>query len=136
MERDIRVGMTVRSSDGEKLGKVIRCGEDEFVIERGYFFPKDYVARYDEARASGGEVLLSSPASSLRKVGDRGAEDVRPRETRASGLGTEIGTYAIDASGRPGEGGDRRAGGDVRSEDAKSEEEAEVRRGAIGEPED
>jgi uncharacterized protein (TIGR02271 family) len=42
----IREGMIARSADGEKLGKVTQLGEAEFVIEKGFFFPKDYVAQY------------------------------------------------------------------------------------------
>jgi uncharacterized protein (TIGR02271 family) len=45
---NIREGMTVFSSDGEKLGKVQACGGSTFTIEKGFFFPKDYTARYDE----------------------------------------------------------------------------------------
>lgn len=102
MERDIREGMIVRSSDGEKLGKVIRCRADEFIIEKGFFFPKDYVVRYDEARVVGDEVLLSLPASSLREAG----EDTlaRDRETSEAGMGTQLGTYATGESGVPLEG--------------------------------
>ncbi len=107
MEHGIREGMVVRSSDGEKLGKVIRCGEAEFIIEKGFFFPKDYVARYDQATVSGDEVLLSLPASSLREAGE--ASQDRAREASASGLGTRMGTYAMDESGRPTGGGERGA---------------------------
>ncbi len=99
MEREIKEGMAVRSSDGQKLGKVISCGDDQFVIEKGFFFPKDYIARYDEATVKDGEVQLSLPASSLRKPGDD--TDVRSREASAGGLGTQMGTYASDTSGRP-----------------------------------
>lgn len=110
--REIREGMTVRSSDGEKLGKVIRCGADEFIIEKGFFFPKDYVARYDQASVSGSEVTLSLPASSLREAGDR--DELRGREESASGMGTHLGTYAggesgIGEQGRIGAGGGGRA---------------------------
>jgi uncharacterized protein (TIGR02271 family) len=104
----IHEGMIVRSSDGEKLGKVIRCGADEFIIEKGFFFPKDYVVRYDQASVSGDEVLLSLPASSLREAGD--GSELRERETSASGLGTEMGTYASDTSGRITEAGADRGG--------------------------
>ncbi len=108
MERGIREGMIVRSSDGEKLGKVIRCGDDEFIIEKGFFFPKDYVVRYEQASVSGDEVLLSMPASSLREAGD--GSKLREREDSASGLGTQMGTYASDTSGRTTESGGERTG--------------------------
>jgi uncharacterized protein (TIGR02271 family) len=108
MEREIREGMTVRSSDGEKLGKVIRCDADAFIIEKGFFFPKDYIVRYDQASVRGDEVLLSLDASSLREAG--GAErSGRERETAASGMGTQVGTYATGESGATFEqGGERR----------------------------
>ncbi len=110
--REIREGMTVRSSDGQKLGKVIRCGADEFIIEKGFFFPKDYVARYEQASVSGDEVMLSLPASSLREAGGR--DDVRAREESSGGMGTHLGTYAggesgIGDEGRIGAGGGGRA---------------------------
>ena len=40
--------MVVRSIDGEKLGKVFAVGDGEFHIEKGLFFPKDYLVRYSE----------------------------------------------------------------------------------------
>src|SRR5512140_194666 len=110
--REIREGMTVRSSDGQKLGKVIRCGADEFIVEKGFFFPKDYVVRYDQASVSGDEVMLALPASSLREAGDRDA--LRAREESAGGMGTHLGTYAggesgVGEDGRIGAGGGGRA---------------------------
>jgi uncharacterized protein (TIGR02271 family) len=52
--------MTVYSSDGEKLGSVASCDASTFVIEKGFFFPRDYVARYDQVAAvTGEEVRLS-----------------------------------------------------------------------------
>ena len=42
----INDGMTVYSSDGEKLGKVIETGADSFAVEKGFFFPKDYLVSY------------------------------------------------------------------------------------------
>jgi uncharacterized protein (TIGR02271 family) len=44
---DIEDGMLVTSVAGQKLGKVIRCDADTFVIEKGTFFPKDFELRYD-----------------------------------------------------------------------------------------
>ena len=44
----VRDGMVVRSSEGEKLGKVISHDKNHFVLERGYFFPEDFVLTQDE----------------------------------------------------------------------------------------
>jgi uncharacterized protein (TIGR02271 family) len=35
-------GMKVMSSDGKSLGKIIRIEGDTFIVEKGFFFPKDY----------------------------------------------------------------------------------------------
>lgn len=59
-------GMTVRSADGEKLGRVFSLGDGEFHIEKGLFFPKDYLVRYsDIADIRGGEIILSHGRDSL-----------------------------------------------------------------------
>jgi len=59
-------GMTVYSSDGEELGKVIQCEGASFIIEKGLLFPMDYALRFedvsdvvgDEIRLSSGRALL------------------------------------------------------------------------------
>lgn len=59
MQWDVREGMFVRTADGEKLGTVIRCGGDTFVVEKGLFLPRDFVLRYEDvADVRGGEVRL------------------------------------------------------------------------------
>jgi len=45
---NVRPGMIVRGAGGEKLGKIVQCDADAFIIEKGLFFRKDYVARYDD----------------------------------------------------------------------------------------
>jgi uncharacterized protein (TIGR02271 family) len=62
----IREGMTVYSADGGKLGKVLTCGASTFIIEKGFFFPKDYVARYDEiADQTGDDIRLVATKDSF-----------------------------------------------------------------------
>jgi len=40
--------MFVMGTQGERIGKVIHCNDDDtFVVEKGVFFPKDYELRYD-----------------------------------------------------------------------------------------
>jgi uncharacterized protein (TIGR02271 family) len=41
-------GTPVYSRDDEKLGKVRDLGDDSFTIEKGFFFPKDFLIRYDD----------------------------------------------------------------------------------------
>jgi hypothetical protein len=65
----IREGMVVRSADGEKLGKVFAVGDDAFHIEKGLFFPKDYVARFtDVTDIRDGEIILAHGRDSLRSA--------------------------------------------------------------------
>lgn len=59
MQREVRQGMFVWTADGEKLGTVIRQGEDTFTVEKGLFLPRDFVLRYEDvAEVREGEVRL------------------------------------------------------------------------------
>jgi uncharacterized protein (TIGR02271 family) len=85
----IRNGMFVMGTQGERIGKVIRCDDETFVVERGVFFPKDYELRYDHITdVSGGtvryaltdflrgrdrETATSTPAATARHGGTAGA---------------------------------------------------------------
>lgn len=65
----VREGMVVRSSDGEKLGKVFAVGEGVFHIEKGLFFPKDYVVNFSEVSGvRDGEIILSHGREALRSL--------------------------------------------------------------------
>jgi uncharacterized protein (TIGR02271 family) len=76
--------MTVRSTDGEKLGKVIACEADRFFIEKGFFFPKDYLARYEDVvTVSGDDVLLRQSGAELRGEAAGGPAAAPESEERA-----------------------------------------------------
>lgn len=52
-------GMTVRTSDGHRLGRVTACGVGEFHIAKGVFFREDYLATYDMVdEVRGDEIIL------------------------------------------------------------------------------
>lgn len=59
---EIRAGMSVTSTRGERLGNVIRTGPETFVVEKGVFFPKDYELRYDHITALSGDQISYSLA--------------------------------------------------------------------------
>src|SRR5215211_3454924 len=81
----IRPGMVVRSQDGEKLGKVQSTGTDSFHIEKGLFFPKDYLVLFSEVQdIRDGEIFLSIPKSALKGTGSH------------AGVGTGAGTHERD----------------------------------------
>ncbi|HLM44458.1 MAG TPA: YsnF/AvaK domain-containing protein [Myxococcaceae bacterium] len=76
-------GMTVRSSDGEKLGRVFSLWDDSFHIEKGLFFPKDYLVRYaDISDIRNGEIILLHGRDNLRRLS---SED---KYGTTAGLGT------------------------------------------------
>jgi hypothetical protein len=91
---DIKEGMTVRSVDGHKLGKVYAVGETEFHIEKGLFFPKDYAVRFAEiSELRNGEIILAHGTESLRSSSDEvpyGSDSIATRE----GIGTSPVTRA------------------------------------------
>lgn len=70
---DIKEGMTVKSIDGEKLGKVFAVSDGEFHIEKGMFFPKDYLVRYAEVSdIRNGEIYLNHGREALSGLADGG----------------------------------------------------------------
>lgn len=94
--KGVREGMTVRSADGEKLGKVIACEADTFIIEKGFFFPRDYLAHYEDVQdVRGDELLLRHSGAELRELG---------AEARAGDAGRTSGEQ------RAGDAGRRRGG--------------------------
>ncbi len=53
-------GMTVKSAEGEKLGKVVACQPAGFVVEKGFLFPKDTMVPYERITGIGnGEIVIS-----------------------------------------------------------------------------
>jgi hypothetical protein len=66
--QDIRQGMRVRSSEGEKVGRVFAAGESQFHVEKGLLLPKDYVCHYEDIlEIRGDEIILG-----------RGTHDLAP----------------------------------------------------------
>ncbi len=94
---DIKEGMTVRSSDGEKLGKVFAVSEGEFHIEKGMFFPKDYLVRYAEVSdIRNGEIFLNHGREALRGLAD--STDL----SAGRGSGTSVGAVGATTAAATG----------------------------------
>ncbi|WP_244222008.1 YsnF/AvaK domain-containing protein [Corallococcus exercitus] len=96
---DIKEGMTVRSSDGEKLGKVFAVSDAEFHIEKGMFFPKDYLVRYSEVSdIRNGEIFLNHGREALSSLSDSGG--VMAGRGGGAGVGPgAVGATAATATG-------------------------------------
>ncbi len=74
----IREGMVVRSADGAKLGRVALLGDHDFQVEKGAFFPREYVASYGEvAGIRDDEVILKLDKSTF-KTSDPGTGLTEP----------------------------------------------------------
>ena len=70
--------MSVFSADGHKLGGVVRCDAATFLIEKGIFFPRDWVCPYAEVNlVHGEEVHLKVNRDQLQRVdADRDRDEV------------------------------------------------------------
>lgn len=88
---DIHEGMTVWSSDGHKLGKVVACEDRSFEIEKGFFFPKEYVVTYDEITELRGDndLVLGRSRNELKTGEAEYREPPRAAETYAQPIGRE-----------------------------------------------
>lgn len=90
MRTDVQEGMRVFTADGVRLGSVVGCGEDTFVVERGLLRSRDYVARYgDVVVVRNGEVHLGLTRDELTPGPTSRAEveSRRPETVRAERLG-------------------------------------------------
>jgi uncharacterized protein (TIGR02271 family) len=100
----VRNGMFVMGTQGERIGKVIRCDDDTFVVEKGVFFPKDYELRYDHITDISGGTIRYALTDFLRgrdTAAERQAAAARESPVSAAAAGGATVTAA--ASARRGE---------------------------------
>ncbi len=127
--RQIREGMTVFTGDGEKLGKVQSCEASTFTIEKGFFFPKDTIARFEDvAEVSGDEIRLAmtrdefaasrqGEGQSARTVTGTRAAAERPRTTTAGEeVRVPVAEEELDVAKRDRQAGEVRLRKDVVTE--------------------
>lgn len=82
---DVKEGMIVKTIEGQKLGKIFAVGDGEFHIEKGIFFPKDYVVRYSEiSDIKGEDIILNQGSAALRQ---QSTEDQSTATTTTAGMG-------------------------------------------------
>lgn len=56
---ELSEGMTVRSADGDKLGTIVAIDNRGIQIEKGIFFPKEYLASFEQLdQVSNGDLYL------------------------------------------------------------------------------
>jgi hypothetical protein len=102
----VRPGMTALSTKGEKLGKVIRCDDESFVVEKGVFLHKDYELYYEYVtEARGDELIYALEDSRLagRETASLRREEAEIEDTTPAGrkLGRQE-VVELSATGREG----------------------------------
>lgn len=101
----VAAGMQVKSSDGEKLGKVVECQGTGFVVEKGFLFPKDIIVPYDRiSDIRGSEILISLARADL---GERAAEhaSAKPMEEVTRMAKSAVGAVKEAVTGNAGNAG-------------------------------
>jgi hypothetical protein len=97
VERIVSEGMHVYSRDGARLGKVMRVGADTFDVEKGLFFPKDYLVRFAEVdHVDGDRIHLS-----IEKAVLEGARDIAHPPAGGEVTLTGPGTSTMRESDKP-----------------------------------
>lgn len=72
---NVKGEMIAYTRDGEKLGKVTTLNEDNLNIEKGFFFPRDFVVSYDDiTEVRDNEIIISRQGTELRELSGRGQE--------------------------------------------------------------
>ena len=101
----VRNGMFVMGTQGERIGKVILCNDETFVVEKGVFFPKDYELRYDHITDVTGGTIRYALTDFLR---GRTPEEAKMAPATAAGpaLAGAAGAAATTET-RRAESGDR-----------------------------
>lgn len=118
MNRDqLREGMTVYSSDGEKLGKIVELGATQFQVEKGFFFPKDTILSYDEiSDLRGSDVIVSHGKDVLTsRYGGYGAASAGERRSDED-VRVSLAEEELDVIKREKSAGEVRVGKHVESE--------------------
>jgi uncharacterized protein (TIGR02271 family) len=106
---EVTQGMKVRSSDGASLGKIIRVEPGYFVVEKGFFFPKDYTVQRSLVQdVREGECWLAVSRAELEREGEAFQGDAmssseRRAEREDAGGGYAEASRAGAASEREGE---------------------------------
>lgn len=91
----VREGMTAVSTKGEPLGKVIRCDDRSFIVEKGRFFPQDFELRYEYVSDVQGDRLIYALDDRISNAAERS----RPSAAEAQREGADA--AAVAAGARP-----------------------------------
>lgn len=69
MDTRVHEGMMVLTADGHRVGKVVKAGASDFMVEKGLFFKKDYLCRNADVQGvAGDELRLGQTMGQLREL--------------------------------------------------------------------
>lgn len=99
---DVRVGMTAYTMDGEKLGVIARIDEDNLLIERGWFFRKDFLIPYGDIEdVREDQVIVRQRRADFEE--ETRSESWDTGESDLTGRASEMGERIRDTGERLGE---------------------------------
>jgi hypothetical protein len=99
---DLRLGMVVRSDEGEELGKVHSIGIASFVVGKGLFFREDSLLGYEDVQEiRNGDVILRHDTESLRGLSLLEGEEALAEVRRHSHEPRTIDTVVSDEGLEP-----------------------------------
>lgn len=123
---EVEEGMFVTSTDGQRIGKVIRCDSETFVVEKGTLFPKDYELRYEyikDVKDGGIEYMLTEDLArsggGAKSFAEKATQKVAslPGAAAAAASAVAAKTRAAMGASHPSESGAR-----IRKESSEDEE--------------
>jgi hypothetical protein len=79
---DVREGMNVFSADGERLGRIMSVEGDSLLIEKGFFFRRDYACSVNNVREVRGDDVILSLNKIQLETAIGGATEQAPDEGR------------------------------------------------------
>src|SRR3954470_15516319 len=107
-KESLRNGMFVMGTQGERIGKVIRCSSDTFVVEKGVFFPKDYELRYDHITDIAGGTIRYALTDFLRGRHDEPGKSSAPEAATPAATATGARAAAATVTARHAEASEDR----------------------------
>ena len=101
MDTGIQVtnGMTVRGSDGDKVGKIVEVSPTYIVVEKGFFFPSDHYIPTSAISSVGDDEVYLSASPRTRRSARAGTSSPRlATVTRTPRMGNPIVAAAMASS--------------------------------------
>ncbi len=98
---NVKGDMVAYTRDGEKLGKVTALNEDSINIEKGFFFPRDFLVHYDNVvDINGNELIIDRQGRELSDWKSEEYEGWNKSEALGTGGDIDIPLYGEEIQAR------------------------------------